>query len=308
MKSQRLTASELPQEIVAVLQSHSLFTSSGFAELWNSVNGHPIYWCARGDDESIMAILTTIEFGKNPLVRLQAMPDGCYANIIFLSEDCERDKVIENLLSSIRKHGYTKVHIYDYSNDCNNIAGFEIETCTTSLVDISSSRWQPPDSKIRSEIRKSEREGVTIERYDSRKHSAEFYSLVIKTEKRHGRKAKYSAEFFNALAELAESDERVVWLVAMHDNTMSASHIYFVERNTGLYWQAYSDNKLSHLKSNQHLLSVAVGIMQEKGAKFLNMGATPDGASSLEKFKDKWGGIKYEYQVLIHKNLIGKFV
>ncbi len=233
------------------------------------------------------------------------MPDGCYSSI-FTNDNSETNKFKSELLKAVLSYGYQKIFIYDFDNSISGAEGYERLLGQTTLVDVSSSDWQPPDKKLLSEIRKAERENVIVEKFHFEKHFDKFISLMKNTEERHDRKPKYSDSFFKALAKLAENDERILWSWCEHDGCAVSSHINFIEQNQILNWQVYFDKQFSSLKANQKMLFGLAQTARVHNKKYLNLGASPIETPTLIEYKNKWGGETREYICYLHKTLLGK--
>ena len=160
MRTIRCTLAQLSPTIIDRLNAISFFSSIGFARLWRNQGGREIYWVTE-DEGKVLAVLPGVEFGIMPFRRFQSMPDGCYAELVMLSKDGDdRHRAAHSTWQAIVKAGYFRVHLTDYWGDFSGIENAEETECKTLLVTIPDSNWEPPDKKIRSEIRKAEREAV----------------------------------------------------------------------------------------------------------------------------------------------------
>ncbi len=302
----KLKADDLSDLVVSRLNETSLFTSVGFARLWNDARGKDVYWAAQ-ENERTLAVLPGVEFGRGRLGRFQAMPDGCYGRIVFVEPIPDRRAIYAGVAEALKKAGYARVHLYDYYRQFDPASsGFNRRRCRTGLVDISSPDWQPPDKKLLSEIRKAEREGVKVVGFDAEKHFDAFIALMHRTETRHGRKPKYAPAFFRALAALARLDSRVRWVVVEHQGRLAASHIYFVDGEMALNWQVYFDKAFSFLKPNQFIMFTVARELAGVGVRQLNQGASPSDAEGLGVYKQKWGSEEYDYDCLELTSWLGR--
>jgi len=305
MKTIRCTISDLSPDIIERLNATSLFSSVGFAQLWATLGGQDVYWVTK-EGEKTLAVLPGVEFGKRPLRRFQAMPAGCYAVLVPVSDlKTDARNVALSTAQALQIEGYLKLYLTDYYSQFAHVDGFEISEEKTILVDISQPDWQPPDKKIQSEIRKAEREGVIVQRFNAGRHFDGFLSLVQQTKERHDSRTIYHEDFFRALAGLAESDDRVRWLFTEHESHPVASHIDFLLGDTVLNWQVYSDRAYSYLKPNQYMLYTVGREAALMGVRFLNLGSSPDDAGGLVTYKRKWGGREYKYQLYHLKSRLG---
>ncbi len=302
----RLTENEFTSELSSLLDQSSFFCSTSFLRLWDSVGGHPVCWVARVE-RKIVAALPGVEFGLSAVRRFQSMPDGCYGRLVGNHASSDFVSSGQAILQAIRKQRYVSSNIYDFYGDFPSSDEFDRQECVTLMVDIGPD-WEPPDSKIRSEIRKSEREGATVRSFDSKRDFDGFVGLVNATSQRQGIKRKYDDQFYRALAKLAERDQRVRWYWLDYQDKSVASHINFVEHDMLVNWQVVSDREFSFLKPNQLLLATAVQKAVASGLTKLNLGATPIDAENLLAYKKKWGGSEYKYQRLTSQSILGKLV
>jgi lipid II:glycine glycyltransferase (peptidoglycan interpeptide bridge formation enzyme) len=245
-----------------------------------------------------------------PVKRFQAMPDGCYGQVYFAdSITSDERETIAGLFSEVLLQAdYVKLFLFDYYKSFVPTPDMEVQLCTTQLVDLAEPDWAPPDKKLRSEIRKAEREGTKVVPFDASAHMNSFLELMKLTEERHQRKPKYPPEFFQALADLSSNDPRVIWTWCEHEGNAVSSHINFIERDMVLNWQVYFDKSYSFLKANQLMLYSLARRTAERGLKYLNLGASPPDADSLSSYKDKWGARTYEYNCYSTRKLLGRLV
>ncbi len=305
---EKCAPADLDQAIVNALRDYSLYSSPDFARLWKAHGGRPVCWiCRRGHE--ITGVLPGVEFGRGPLARLQIMPDGLYARVVTVGSDVTaRQASIIALTLALKSERYAKLYLADFYAEFNQMDGFDQADCEAVVLDLSKPEWEPPDATLRSEIRKAEREGIQVKPFDFERHFGGFVRLMEATESRHGRRPKYSREFYAALAQLALKDDRVQWTVVEHESGLACSHIYLVDRDSALYWQAFFDKEFSFLKPNQLMLYSMAKSLRAGGIKELCLGASPVDAAGLRAFKEKWGGSARSYAIYTRKSLWGRIL
>ncbi|RKX19549.1 MAG: hypothetical protein DRP35_07525 [Candidatus Zixiibacteriota bacterium] len=301
----QLSDKEIQEEQLKQFPEYNLFSSIGFCNLWECMGGKALFWTAFEGDK-VIGVMPSVEFGIKKLKRIQSMPDGCYSNLL-CNDDFQRDEIEKQIFNEILKAGYLKIFVNDYFHKYSSVKNYDRIKCNTTLVEIFPD-WIPSDKKLVSEINKAERENVEIQEFVYEKHFDNFIYLMKSTEKRHGRKPKYPDIFFNKLASFSEKNNSVQWLVVEYENEIAASHINFIVQDTLLSWQIYFNKKFSFLKPNQFLLFRAARDAAKKGVTKLNLGASPDNADSLKYYKDKWGGVNYEYPCYVKKNWLGRLL
>ena len=307
MRVCRHEAHELPTYAVPWLSSHTLLGSVEFATLWDYLGGHAVYWAVH-DDDKLVALFPGVQFGRGPFARFQAMPDGLYARLHFLEDALDREQIMRSLLNGITTARYARIFINDYYNQCGDSGGFDRRICETRLVEVATDDWHPPDAKLRSEIRKALREDTPIRDFSLNRHFDAFIELMHRTERRHGRYPKYPTDFYRALGKLAMLDSRIRWVVCEQGDRLAASHIYFIESDMLLNWQVFFDKQFSALKPNQLITFSLVNELTLRGIRVLNLGSSPEIATTLSDYKAKWGGERYHYPCLLKQSWLGKLL
>jgi hypothetical protein len=308
MKIHRAESLEFcPPDLVADLEVF-FFTSRGFLDLWTTQGGRPVYWLAE-ESGRVLAALPGVEFGWGPLRRFESLPDGCYGRVATVADSHHRAKELGGvLLAAIAKFRYAKVYVTDFRSELAPLPQFEILPGETSLVDISDPEWMPPDKKLQSELRRAERENVSVRRFSAATDLDGFLSLVAITERRHNRKPRYSTDFYRALAALADSDNRVLWYYVEHRGEPVTAHINFQIAEMFLNWQVYFDKRHSALKANQRVIQMLAAEARARNIGYLNLGASPADAEALLDYKNKWGGRAHSYRTFCLKTGLGRIL
>jgi lipid II:glycine glycyltransferase (peptidoglycan interpeptide bridge formation enzyme) len=237
------------------------------------------------------------------------MPDGLYSHVLLLpGAELDVQTAARAIFEAMTSEKYSKIFVQDFYRAYEGPQGFEVTQCETNLIDISDPGWEPPDAKIRSEIRKAEREGIKVVRFEADKHFDTFIGLMEQTERRHDNKPRYSREFFAELAQLSQSDKRVYWAHVEVEGKASASHIYLIDGDMALNWQVYFDKEFSWLKPNQYILFDTANKCRERGVTRINLGASPGEADGLVSYKEKWGGVSYRYPCYHRSSMLGKMI
>ena len=302
---------DLAPNFAETLNQFSLYASPSFVSLFETMGGESGYFLVEDGGQTV-AVLPVVEFGRGPFRRLQALTDGLHAPV-WIAESRRADAVplTNAILDRIAARSYLKASITDFDNQlCPK--DWQAQEMETSLVDLekadSYAGWLPPDKTLRAEIAKAERDGVTVAPFDSPKHLSSFVSLMRQTEARHGRRQKYPDSFWRALAELSARDSRILWFCVESGGRLAASHIYLVDRRAALNWQICFDKSFSSLKPNQAIMCHAANQLKKAGVGYLDLGATPPGASGVESYKEKWGGRAYRYRVWRRASLLGRWL
>ena len=307
MDTARVAPEELPAPVTTWVNRNTLFGSLRFARLWEVIGGRVVFWTV-SSSETITAVLPGVEFGGGKLTRFQSMPDGLYAPLMSPSGRPAEEGSSDALVAALERAGYLKIVVNDFVGRAAQPDGFRRVEGETILVDLSGGDWQPPDGKLRSEIRKAEREHVRVVDFSLNRHLDNFLDLVKRTAGRHDRQPKYRPEFYHELARLAMIEERIRWLVCEHEGEIAASHIYLLEGDQILYWQAHFDKNFSFLKPNQYMTFRVAEELRTRGFSTLNLGASPPEAEGLADYKMKWGGRIFNYPIWERRSLLGRML
>lgn len=295
-----------PEEFIDNLAQDFVFSSTNFARLWRTLGGNPVCLLLRVEGQTV-GCMNAVEFGIGPLKTFQAMPNSCYSRIL-VADNYELDMTAasKKIGEAIISKGYRRSIITDFYGRYSGLDGFDCADQETLLVDISAKDWQPPDSKLRQQIRKAQSEGLELSDFDTDKHLSGFMQLVKLHEKRRGVKSKYNQKFFTALAKIAKNDKRVIWKYCEREAAAVASSIFFREGDSLIHWQMYYDERFSNLQATKYIPYAVARDSAGSGVRYLNLGATPAGAEGAEFYKSKWGGQPVSYKCYTHNNLIGK--
>lgn len=308
MRIARRTLEQFAPEAWDRLAGGRAFASASFAALWRAQGGEPVAWVAEAGGEPV-AMVPGVEFGRGPLARFLSMPDGGYGGLCTgLARGAEREHAGRELLAAIARRRYLRCWIFDFYGSLDATVGYRRHEQVTTLVDISSPDWRPPDAKLLEQVRKAEREGIRVETMDWLRHGAGFLDLVATTAARHGVRPRHPARFYAELADLAVRDERVHWVVCDHDGTPACSHIYLLEAGRLQGWQIHFDKAFSFLKPNQYIRYAVCREMARQGVRELNLGGTPEGAPGLEHYKRRWGGDVFRYRSYLRRTWLGRLL
>lgn len=307
MEVLRLRLADIDFEKQPWLLGDSLFSSPGFLRVWEAEGGLPICIVAVENGRPI-AGLPGVEFGRLAWRRFQAAPHGCYARLLTASgyED-HRPEAAEAILTFLSKEKYARAVINDFYHCFDEHEDFEVIAASTRTVDIDD-HWQPPDRKLRQQIRRAMCNGRDIEKFDADRHLDDFMNLLKLTADRTGHQPGVSRSFFERLAALAERDSRVRWTwYADDDGRPVASNIFIIEHHQLLHWQTCYDHSYRHLQPNKWVPWLMIRQVLKEGVSTFNLGASPHGVEGVDEYKRKWGGGLREYRCLLRESGLGKF-
>ena len=143
-------------------------------------------------------------------------------------------------------------------------------------------------SSTKRNIRKAEKQGVTVEIFNSMKSVNEFYRLNCLTRKEHGLPPQpYS--FFEKVARHVMATQKGVVALASHKHKIIAGAVYFYSGKEAIYKYGASDKAFQNLRANNLVMWKAIVWFIQKGMKNLNFGRTEPEHTGLNRFKAGWG-------------------
>ncbi|MCH9024728.1 MAG: GNAT family N-acetyltransferase [candidate division Zixibacteria bacterium] len=295
-----------PEDFIDNQAQDYFFSSTNFARLWRAAGGKPVCLMLQSDGQTV-GCMNAVEFGAGPLKTFQAMPNGCYSRLLGADKNKLDTKAVAlKIGEAVISNGYRRSIITDFYGHFQSLKSFESTEYETHLVDISDKEWEPPDSKLRQQIRKAVSEGIEVVNFDLDRHIDGLMKLVKLHEKRRSVKSKYNQKFFTALAEIVKKDKRLIWKYCERDRAPVASSIFFREGDSLIHWQMYYDERFSNLQATKFIPFYVARDAAGLGMKYLNLGATPAGAEGAGSYKSKWGGKTVSYKCYTHNNVLGK--
>ena len=243
-----------------------------------------------------------------------SMPYGTYGEVILRKgiNETQRDIFNTHLIKYLKRNRFSRIAITDYEGKFAKISEPFLSTSPafTHIIYLNGNdKHDPPDKKINGHVRaglKADTNEITI---NDKRHLDAFYKLYLMTGKRHEqRKPLYSKRFFRAILDVLNESDMLHWNALMENGTMVGSCINFIHGDTLFNWQTVSDYSKRHLKPNHVLLTSAINFAIKKGIKKVNLGASPAYAHSLIYYKERWGGIRVNYDVYISDSWIRKLL
>jgi hypothetical protein len=228
-------------------------------------------------------------------------PYGTYGEVVLADgiNGTLRDEFYVHLLLYLKNGRFSRISITDFDrNIARMIEPFLSHTGTfTHIIRLNGNGAHlPPDRKINGHIRAGQRGDSSIELVDSREQLNEFYRLYQMTEKRHGSiKPIYSKHFFASVLKHLGGTPLLYWNCLLSGERMIGSCINFIYNGSMFNWQTVSNYEFRHLKPNHLLLAESIRHGIERGVTEINLGASPPYAHSLIDYKERWGGVKVEY-------------
>ncbi len=276
-----------------------------------SPGAHAEFLCGFKEDR-LVAGMPAVITRKLGFKSFYSMPYGTYGEVVMAegTDKSHRDEFYVFLVKYLKKGNFSRIAITDFDRNFSRLSEpFLSHTKSfTHIINLNGNGEHiPPDRKINGHIRAGQRAGGKICMVQAKDQLSSFYRLFEMTEKRHGSiKPLYSKHFFMSILKHLGNTDILYWNCLMYDDRMIGSCINFIYSNTIFNWQTVSDYEFRRLKPNHILLSEAINAGVKAGINKINLGASPHYAHSLIDYKERWGGVRVDYDTYLSDSWLRK--
>ena len=147
------------------------------------------------------------------------------------------------------------------------------------------SRFRP---NVHRNIRKAEREGISVSEDGTPKGLLEFYRLNCLTRREHGLPPQ-PIGFFERLREHVLEKGLGFLMMARHGQKAVAGALFLLSGGKAIFKYGASDRRYQEFRANNLVFRDAIRILCGRGARTLSFGRTNFGHEGLRQFKMSWG-------------------
>ena len=300
--------SEIPADAWNLLTINSIFASPEFLSVWRSLGGRPRFIICEKENKLVGGLAGVI-FGRGFLRRFESIPRGFTGGIHFSRDADEslREEIKDNIEAVLHAAGFMRI-VINCGEKTVQLSEFETKQTTTHRIDIESFPHYPPNKKIRQHLNSISRRSFKIVDFLEYKDVEQFMILAGNFSKRFRYNFPYNDDFFERLYNLAQTDNRIIWLAGILENELIASRIAYVEHDEIVFWQLYYDPNHRSLKPGYQFMAEMLDIARVRKIMKINLGGSPEGAVSLVKFKENWGGREIKLNYYTKYNLLGRLL
>ena len=144
------------------------------------------------------------------------------------------------------------------------------------------------ESSVRRAIRKSQKDGVTVEISQCLAAVRIFYKLQCETRKRHGLPPQPFDFFVNIHKHILSQNQGIIGVARQAGKAVAAS-VYFYLGGRAIYKYGASDLAQQHLRANNSVMWEAIRWLAGHGVTHLHFGKTALANEGLRRFKLAWG-------------------
>lgn len=295
------------EELLSNSPSSTFYHKSAWAKVWFSsfVYFTPLFLVYLDDQGDYQAGFPFLLSDKYRVKRVYSMPFGTYGGLVTSGAAAdEHTRVFYNeIKSQLRKLRVAGSEVVDFSGKENILTehGYRAVKHSTHILDLTKYPDDPVHKTKRGAIQ-AEKKGVKVEPLSSVEKIRDCYDLVQRRDKRHGlKKSKYPFGLYENIWNILRPGEQLFWRVAKIDERIIAFQINFLFKDTIYYWEGASSTETLNLRPNDALFKDTIQWGISQGYNYYNLGASPEDAEGLVRFKEAWGGEKKEYFIYSKK-------
>jgi len=293
----------------------SFFQTVAWADIGvGALPHHPrsVFLCGY-DGSRLMAGMPAVITRRFGLKAFYSMPDGTYGGPV-IGPDCPdkmRSAFLNTLAGYLRQHDFSRIAIADFGGTLKDWHGHGLQRTQsfTHIVRLDRPENFQPHKKIEYDIRAGQKVDSEIIMIDKLSLVDDFYRLYLLTKKRHeGGGPLREGKFFEIIFRHLEKTGKLYWTGLMAEGEMVGSQIHFIHGETLFNWQTVSDYDKRQFKPSQLLMNDAIAQAAALNLKTVNLGASPPDAEGLIRYKERWQGIRVEYDILTSRSLLRRLV
>ncbi len=208
---------------------------------------------------------------------------------------------------SIRKDGIHFIRIgRNFTSDIPDLNGYQQEMAATHLLDLQGvdeeQLWKGYKKRVRRDIRKAEKSGVSIHEATQPEEIDVLYDLYSETMRRNEAFNIWTKKMLHAIdRDLAQQGKAKILLAKLNDKVV-AGVIFLFSPDTTYYFFAASAQKYLSLCPNDLLVHHGICLTIQKGRRYYDLMTSQKEDVALMNFKEKWGAQKFPYY-FYEKNL-----
>lgn len=248
--------------------------------------GHPSYYLiARGPENEVQGILPLVFLSSRVFGRsIVSMPFLNYGGVLSDNADAQQ-ALLEAALNVRRRTGASHVQL-------RHMGPAPIEwPCRQHKVAMHLELpaqfpllWKAFSSKLRSQIRRAQKEGMTV-KFGGSELVADFYTVFVRNMRDLGTPV-YGRRFFTAIAARFPQEARIV-TVSLGKQPLAAGFVFGFKDTLEIIW-ASSDRRYNHLSPNMLMYSSVLEYACEHGFRRFDFGRSTAGSGTY-RFKAQWG-------------------
>jgi FemAB-related protein (PEP-CTERM system-associated) len=265
--------------------------------------GHDTAYLAARDGQTICGVLPLVLFRSAVFGRFAvSLPYVNYGGVLAADESVRR-ALLGEAERIAADRGLTHVELRHTDTCFPELPSKRHKVAMTlELAADASKAWEAVDRKVRNQVRKAEKSGLTVESGGAELVEG-FYSVFARNMRDLGTPV-YDRRFFSEVLRQFPDEARV--FLVRHTSGVVAAGISYRYRNTVENPWASSLKEFRTLSPNMLLYWHMIRDAVERGARVFDFGRSTPGEGTF-KFKEQWGAkprpVCWEYRLLAGANL-----
>jgi len=278
-------------DLVTHCESATVYQTSEWLEVWNRLGAEIAF--VEVDAETMVPFVC---HGQGSLRRAYSLPFDTYGGPVTAGSD--GPVLFERAIEPMR---VASVRVVDFAArmDSKNGAARRV---TSHIVDVSkgyaaaAARYTDANQRL---IRQALERGVRVDIMTDAARIDCFHRLHLRTVARYGARALPRAFFDAVFATLVPADLATFYLARRGDEVIAANLVLRL-RDRAYDWMWVYDDRFPQLRATNLLIDRAVRDEAARGARELNLGASPNDRLGSVRFKQSFGATPFPYTVYAH--------
>jgi hypothetical protein len=202
---------------------------------------------------------------------------------------------------AIEPLGNPSARVADFGDGMASFNGTR-RTLASHLVDLSGgydrAAGQYTDANRRN-IRQANEHGVRVVSVSEASAARDFHRLHLRTVKRHGARPLPAVFFDSVFARMVPAGAATFYF-ALHEGRAVAGNLVLRHRDRAYDWMWVYDDRFAPLRATNLMIDRALRDEAARGARELNLGASPNDRLGSVRFKQGFGARPHVYAVYAH--------
>jgi hypothetical protein len=276
-------------EKIVNFSDYSFFHTSFWSQVVADTYGyHPFYFVIHSNDSLKAVVPVMVVNSKITGNRAVALPFTDYCPPL-ISDDINFSDIQTEILDFCKKRNLKYLEIRGGNKFFNGVEPSTFDYNHSLNLTIGEDELHKNlSSNTKRNIKKSIREGVSVEISNSREALEDFYKMNCITRKKHGLPPQPKL-FFDNLFKYVLSPEKGFIAIGKFKGLSKAGAVYLLHGKKAVYKFGASDMEYQHLRANNLVMWDAIKYCSKKGFKDFCFGRTEPDNEGLRKFKIGWG-------------------
>ena len=278
-------------DLVTHCASATVYQTTAWLDVWKHLGADLAF--VEVDSETMLPFVCR---GRGPLRRAYSLPFDTYGGPVTAQPNgpVSFERVVEPL-------GNASARVVDFGSRMASSNG-SARRVSSHVVDLSAgyeaaaTRYSDSNRRL---IRQAQDHGVHVEAVNHASQLRAFHSMHLRTVARHGARPLPHAFFDAVFASLAPANLATFYL-ARHDGHVVAGNLVLRHGDRSYDWMWVYDDRYLQLRATNLMIDRAVRDEADRGARLLNLGASPNDHLGSVRFKQSFGATPFEYTVYAH--------